>query len=175
MGTGNTAETDRVRRGRASEAGAAGVEMTGVSAGNVEAKKLDGPLVWGAGVISGAVPTAGATGVAEGSVRSGEEANKGGGAGGAGNQGLGVGGEVAVGVGVKGGAGVSRGRSEKEAVCEGTETTKVVNSNREEEHILGDQGLNNGRVGRGGTTTELLPLSEVMRASSGSRCVGCIT
>ena len=103
MGTGNTAEADRVRRGRASKARAAGVEVAGVSAGNVEAKELDGPLVWGAGVVGGAVPTAGATGVAEGSVCSGEEANKSGGAGGAGNQGLSVGGEVALGIGVKGG------------------------------------------------------------------------
>jgi hypothetical protein len=51
----------------------------------------------------------------------------------------------------------------------------MVKRGREEEHILGDKGLDNGRVGRGGTTTELLPLSKVMRASSGSRCKRCIT
>jgi hypothetical protein len=31
------------------------------------------------------------------------------------------------------------------------------------------------RVGRGGTTAELLPLNEVMQGSSGSRCKRCIT
>jgi hypothetical protein len=51
----------------------------------------------------------------------------------------------------------------------------MVKGGREEEHILGNQRLNIGRVGRGGTTTELLPLSKVMRASSRSRCKRCIT
>ena len=49
-------------------------------AGHVDARQLDPPLVWGVGtIVSRAVPVATATGVAEGSVHSGEKAKKGGG------------------------------------------------------------------------------------------------
>jgi hypothetical protein len=60
-------------------------------------------------------------------------------------------------------------------VCERAKTTKVVKGGREEEHLLVNHQLDDGGIGRGGTTMELLPLGEVMRASSGSRCKRCIT
>jgi hypothetical protein len=50
----------------------------------------------------------------------------------------------------------------------------MVEGGGEEKHVLVNKGLSNGRVCRGGTTTELLPLSEVMWASSGSRCKRCV-
>jgi hypothetical protein len=56
-----------------------------------------------------------------------------------------------------------------------TKSAKMVKGGREEEHVLVDQRLNNGRVGRGGTTMELLPLSAMMRASCGSRIKRSIT
>jgi hypothetical protein len=144
--------------------------------GDVEAEELDSPLARGAGVVGGAVPTAGATGVGESSIGGREEAKKGRGASGAGDQGLDIGRMVAMGVGVKGRARVlGSGGTKKEAVSQGAKAAKMVERGREEEHILGNKGLDNGRVGRGGTTTELLPLSKVMRASSGSRCIRCIT
>jgi hypothetical protein len=46
---------------------------------------------------------------------------------------------------------------------------------RKEKHILVNKRLDDGRVGRGQATPELLPLGKVMRASSGNRCKRCIT
>jgi hypothetical protein len=65
----------------------------------------------------------------------------------AGHQGLGVGRKVAVGISVKRGAGIIR--------VEG-------------EAYLVNNRLDDQRVGRGRATPELLPLSKVMRASSGN-------
>jgi hypothetical protein len=51
----------------------------------------------------------------------------------------------------------------------------VVKGGKEAEHVLVNQRLDNRGVGRGGTTTKLLPLSEMIWASNGSHCKRCIT
>jgi hypothetical protein len=83
----------------------------------------------------------------------------------AGNQGFGVGRKVAVGINVKRGAGIVRVGAVKEAVGKGADTAKMVEGGRKEKHILVNKRLNDGRVGRGRPTPELLPLGKVMRAS----------
>jgi hypothetical protein len=60
-------------------------------------------------------------------------------------------------------------------VCERARTTKVVKGGGEEKHVLINHQLDDRGIGRGVTTTELQPLSKVVRASSGSRCKRCIT
>jgi hypothetical protein len=45
------------------------------------------------------------------------------------------------------------GGTEEETVVERAKAAKVVKGGREEEHVLVNQRLDNGEVGRGGTTT----------------------
>jgi hypothetical protein len=59
-------------------------------------------------------------------------------------------------------AGVVCKGATKETVGKRAKSTKMVKGGREEEHLLVNHRLNNGRVGRGGTTTEHLLLSKVM-------------
>ena len=42
------------------KASATGVKVAGIGTSDVKAKELDSPLAWGAGVVGGSVPTAGA-------------------------------------------------------------------------------------------------------------------
>jgi hypothetical protein len=165
-----------VRSGRGGqEAGATGVKVASIGAGQVEAKELDSPLARGAGVISaGSVPATG-TAVVKGFIIGRGEADKGRGTIGTGNQDLDVGRIVTVCASVKWVARVGGRGANEEVVGQRTEAPKMVKGSGEEKHVLVNQGLDNGRVGRSGTTTELLPLSKVMRLSSGSHCKRCIT
>jgi hypothetical protein len=64
----------------------------------------------------------------------------------------------------------------KEAVVKGAHTVKkIVEGGRKEKHIFVNKRLDDGRVGRGRATPELLPLGKVTRASSGNRCKRCIS
>jgi hypothetical protein len=69
------------------KASATGVKVAGIGTSNIKAKELDSPLAWGAGVVGGSVPTAGAA-AAEGVIGGREEADKSSRASSAGNQGL---------------------------------------------------------------------------------------
>jgi hypothetical protein len=79
------------------KASATGVKVAGIGTSYVEAKELDSPLAWGAGVVGGSIPTAGAA-AAEGVIGGREEADKSRGASSAGNQGFGVGRKVSMGI-----------------------------------------------------------------------------
>ena len=125
-------------------------------------------------MVGGSIPTARAA-AAEGVIGSWEEAEKSSRASGAGNQGFGIGRKVAVGIGVERGGRIIRVGAVKEAVSKGADTAEMVEGGGKKKHILVNQRLDNGRVGRGGATTELLPLGKVMRAKSGNRCKRCIT
>jgi hypothetical protein len=114
------------------------------------------------GVVGGSVPTAGAA-AAESVIGGGKEPEKSSRASSAGNQGFGVGRKVAVGISVKKGAGIIRVGAVKEAVVKGAHTAKMVEGGRKEKHILINKRLDDGRVGRGRATPELLPLSKVIR------------
>jgi hypothetical protein len=91
-GTGGGAETGVRGDRRGGKAGTACVEVTGIGTGDVEAKELDSPLARASGVVGGAIPTAGATGVGESSIGGREEAKEGRGASGTGDQSLDIGG-----------------------------------------------------------------------------------
>jgi hypothetical protein len=105
----------------------------------------------------------------------GKESDKSSRASSAGNQGFGVGRKVAVGISVKTGAGITiRVGAVNEAVVKGAHAAKMVEGGRKKKHILVNKRLDDGRVGRGRATLELLPLSEVMRAGSANRCKRCI-
>jgi hypothetical protein len=92
------------RGGREQQASATTrVKVASICMSHVKAKELDSPLAWGAGVVGGSVPTAGAA-VAKGVIGSWEESDKSSRASSAGNQGFGVGRKVAVGISVKRGA-----------------------------------------------------------------------
>jgi hypothetical protein len=54
----------------------------------------------------------------------------------------------------------------------GADTAKMVEGGRKEKHSLVNKRLEDGRVGRGRATPELLPLGKVVRASSGNRMLG---
>jgi hypothetical protein len=74
-----------------------------------------------------------------------------------------------------GGLGIIRVGAIKEAVVKAAHTAKMVEGGRKEKHILVNKGLDGGRLSRCESTLELLPLSKVVRASSGNRCKRCIT
>jgi hypothetical protein len=94
--------------------------VASICTSDVKAKELDSPLVWGAGVVGGSVPTAGAA-AAECVIGGREESDKSSRARSAGNQGFGIGRKVAVGISVKR-AGIVRVGAvpRKRWVCTGT-------------------------------------------------------
>jgi hypothetical protein len=109
----------RIRYSRGGrEASATSIKVAGICTSSIKAEELDSPLAWGAGVVGGAVPTAGAA-VAECVIGSREESDKSGRASSAGNQGFGVGRKVAVGISVKRGARIVRVGAVKESVRKG--------------------------------------------------------
>jgi hypothetical protein len=110
--------------------------------------------------------------VAEGVIGGREESYKSSGASSAGNQGFGVGRKVAVERSVKRWARTVRVGAVKETVGKGANTAKMVEGGQKEKHILVNKRLDDGRVRRGRATPELLPLSKVMRASSGNAVKG---
>jgi hypothetical protein len=133
-------------------------------------------MAWGASAVGGgSVSTAGAA-AAECVIGGRKESDKSSRANSAGNQGFGVGRKVSVGISVKRGAGIVRVGAVKVAVGKRADTAKMVEGGRKEKHILVNKRLENGRVGRGRATPELLPrLGKVIRASSGNRYKRCIT
>jgi hypothetical protein len=133
----------------ASEAIATSVKMAGICTSDVKAEELDGPLAGGAGVVGGSVPTAGAA-AAECVIGGGKESDKSSRASSAGYQGFGVGRKMAVGISVKRGAGIVRVGAVKETVGKGADTAKMVEGGRKEKHILVNERLDDGRVGRAG-------------------------
>jgi hypothetical protein len=76
--------------------------VSSVGTGQIQAKKLDSPLAWGACVIGVAVPATAGAGAAKGFVSGRQETRESGGASGAVDEGLGVCGESTPGVGVEG-------------------------------------------------------------------------
>jgi hypothetical protein len=120
------------------------------------------------------VPTAGAA-AAECVIGGREESDKSSRASSAGYQGFGVGRKVAVGISVKRGAGIVRVGAVKETAGKEAHTAKMVEGGRKEKLIMVNERLDDGRVGRGRATTELLPFGKVMRPSSGNRSKRCIT
>jgi hypothetical protein len=57
------------------EASATSIKVAGICTSNIKAEELDSPLAWGAGVVGGAIPTAGAA-AAECVIGSREESDK---------------------------------------------------------------------------------------------------
>jgi hypothetical protein len=104
--------------------------VAGICTSDVKAEELDSPLAWGAGVVGGSVPTAGAA-AAECVIGGREESDKSSRASSTGKQRF-------SGNKCKRGAGIVRVGAVKEAVGNGADTAKMVEGGRKEKNILVD-------------------------------------